>query len=120
MSHLSHNSRWPPGVKGTKSTRFDPTNHISARHLVSMHLAWTYYLILQKNLRKILSALNPRCPPVVKGPKSTKFAPINHILARLLNLVHQIWIKFGKNILLHHSMKICFFKLQNSILCIFG
>jgi hypothetical protein len=23
----------PPGVKGPKSTEFDPTNHISARHL---------------------------------------------------------------------------------------
>ena len=38
--HLSQNPRWPPGVKVQKSTKFDPTNHILARHLVPVHQIW--------------------------------------------------------------------------------
>ena len=34
---FSKNSRWRHLVKGPKSTKFDPTNHISARHLGTMH-----------------------------------------------------------------------------------
>ena len=34
---------WTPGVKGPKSTKFDPTNHISARHLDLAHLIWTKF-----------------------------------------------------------------------------
>ena len=37
ISHLLQNPRWPPGVKGPKSTKFDHTNHISARHLDLVH-----------------------------------------------------------------------------------
>ena len=36
----------------------------------------------------------------VKGPKSSKFHPTNHILALHFDLVHQIWTQFGMNILL--------------------
>ena len=35
-----------------------------------------------------------------KSPKSTKFDPTNHIWARHLDPVHQIWTKLGMNILL--------------------
>ena len=31
--HFYQNPRWPPAVKGSKSAKFDPANHISARHL---------------------------------------------------------------------------------------
>ena len=41
FSNLSQNSRWPPGVKGPKLTKFDPTNHISPRHLHLIHQLWT-------------------------------------------------------------------------------
>ena len=37
------NSRWRPSVKGPKSTIFDPTNYISARHLDPVHLIWTKF-----------------------------------------------------------------------------
>ena len=37
----------------------------------------------------------------VKGPKSTKYGTTNHILARHLDLVRQIWTKYGMNILLY-------------------
>ena len=43
ISHLSQNSRCLPGVKGPKSTKFDPTNHILARHLVPVRLIWTNF-----------------------------------------------------------------------------
>ena len=44
------------------------------------------------------------CWPLgVKGPKSTKFNPRNYILARHLDLVHEIWTKFGMNI--GHSLR---------------
>ena len=37
---IGQNWRWPPEVKCPKSTKFDPTNHISARHLVPVHQIW--------------------------------------------------------------------------------
>ena len=40
---LAQNPRWPPEVKGLKSTKFDPQNHISARHLVLVHQIWTKF-----------------------------------------------------------------------------
>ena len=39
---------------------------------------------------------NPRRPPEVKGPKSAKFDPTNHISAQHLDPVHPIWTKFGR------------------------
>ena len=41
-----------------------------------------------------------RWPLGVKGPKSTKYDTKNHILARHLDLVCQIWTKFCMDILL--------------------
>ena len=41
----------------------------------------------------------------VKGLKSTKFDPTNHIFARHLDLVHQIWTTFGMNILLDYMIQ---------------
>ena len=60
ISHLSQNPRWLPGVKGPKSTKFDPTNNILARHSDLVHqfgqnLAWAYFLTLQTSLNKNLS-----------------------------------------------------------------
>ena len=43
---------------------------------------------------------NPRRPPEVKGPKSAKFDPTNHISAWHLDLVHPFWTIFDMNILL--------------------
>ncbi len=40
---LEQNRRWPPEVKGPKSTKFEPTNHISARHLDSVYPIWTKF-----------------------------------------------------------------------------
>ena len=37
------NPRWLPGFKGQKLTKFDPTNHISARHTDSVHPIWTKF-----------------------------------------------------------------------------
>ena len=34
---FSQNSRWRPSVKGPKSTKFDPTNYISAPYLDPVH-----------------------------------------------------------------------------------
>ena len=44
-------------LKGQKSTKFDPTNHISARHLDPFHLilinlTWVYYLTLKLSFRR--------------------------------------------------------------------
>jgi hypothetical protein len=167
--HLSQNSRWPQGVKWPKSTKFDPTNHISAQHLDLVHQILTEFgmdilLDLSNKLAKRIShlSLNPRWPPGVKGPKLTKFTPqitfrlgiwisfirfgqnlawtyfltlhtslcknisvstkykmaaggqrskmtkfdpTNHISARHFDLVHQIWTKFGMNILLDPTNK---------------
>jgi hypothetical protein len=66
------------------------------------HTSWT-----QKEVcaRIYQLAQNPRWPPEVKGPKSTKFDPTNHILARHLDIVHQIWTKSGMKILLDHTIK---------------
>ena len=78
---LGQNPRWPLGIKGPKSTKFDSTNHISARHLDSFlsdldkvwhgHTTWPY-----------------------KCLKSTKFDPTNHILTRHLDP----FIRFGKSL----------------------
>ena len=45
------------------------------------NLAWPYYLTLKTSLRKnfLFIAKYSRWPPGVKGPKSTKFDPTNHI-----------------------------------------
>ena len=48
---------------------------------------------------------NPRWSLGVKGPKSTKFDLANHISAWHLDLVYQIWTKFGMNILLDPTNK---------------
>ena len=101
------------GVKCPKSTKFDPTNHILARRgtLISFIkfgqiLALTYYLTFKQVCTRINQlAQNPRWPPEVKGPKSTKFDPTNHILARHLVPVYQIWTKFCIDILLEPSNK---------------
>ena len=48
---------------------------------------------------------NPRGPPEVKGPKSTKFDSTNHILARHFDPIHLIWTKLSMNRLLDHTNK---------------
>ena len=42
-----------------------------------------------------------------QSPKSTKFDPTNHILAWHLDVVHQIWTKFGMNIFLTLQTSLC-------------
>ena len=80
--HFYQNPRWPPAVKGPKSAKFDPANHISALHSDPAIPIWTKCGI------DIL--LDPRNKPaeqffiyrkiqdghrLVKGPKSAKFDP---------------------------------------------
>ena len=43
ISHLSQNPRWSPGVKGSKSTKFDLANHISSWHLDLVYQIWTQF-----------------------------------------------------------------------------
>ena len=66
------------------------------------HTSWPYKQVCARiyQLRQ-----NPRWPPEVKGPKLNKFDSTNHSLARHLDLVHQIWTKFGMNILLDPTNK---------------
>ena len=66
------------------------------------HTSWPYKQVCA---RMYQSAQNSRWPPEVKGPKSTKFDPINYISARHLNPVHPIWNKFGMGILLDLTSK---------------
>ena len=42
---LAQNPRWLPAVKGPKSSKFDPTNPISARHLDLIHQIWTKFVM---------------------------------------------------------------------------
>ena len=85
---LSKNPRWPPGVKGKKSAKFDVANDISTPHLDPFHFSQ-----------------NPRWLPSVKGPKLAKFDLANYISALHLNPIHSIWTKYGMDILLDHRNK---------------
>ena len=106
------------GVKSPKSTKFDPsypTNHFSAWHLNPVHLIWTKFgmdiLLDHKNKSAQEFLINRKIQDGrhsgVKCPKLTKFDPT--ITFRLgiwyMDLVHQIWTKFGMNILLDSSNK---------------
>ena len=102
------------GVKGPKSTKFYPRNHISARHLDLVHEIWTNFgmnIVLDPSNKPeqelfIYRKIPDGCWPMgVKGPKSTKYDTKNHILARHLDLVCQIWMKYGMDILLDPSNK---------------
>ena len=91
-----------PEVKGPKTTKFDPTNHISAQHLDLVHHIRTKFgmnilLDLTNKFAQEFYQLgqNPRWTLEVKGPKSTKFDSTNHISARHLDPVHAIWTKGG-------------------------
>ena len=99
--------------KVQKSTQFDPTNHILAWHLDTIHPILTKYGIdilldhMNKPVDKFLHLLqNPRWPSEVKGKKSSKFGPTNHLSARHLDLIHLIWTKFGRQILLNPRNKL--------------
>ena len=55
ISRLLQNPRWLPGVKGPKSTKFDPTNSFRLGIWISFIrfgqiLAWTYFLTQQTSL----------------------------------------------------------------------
>ena len=41
--YFSQNPRWWPSIKSPKSTKFDPTNHISAWNLYTVHPIWTKF-----------------------------------------------------------------------------
>ena len=94
-SHLSQNTRWLPGVKDQKSTKFDPTNHILAQLLVPAHQIWTQFASCSSDLDKIwhehttwafkqscerISYLlqNPRWPPAVKSPNRPNLPHKSH------------------------------------------
>jgi hypothetical protein len=93
------------GVKSPKSTKFDPsypTNHFSAWHLNPVHLIWIKFgmdiLLDHKNKSAQEFLINRKIQDGrhsgVKCPKSTKFDPTNHILARRGTLIS--FIKFGQ------------------------
>ena len=66
------------------------------------HTSWSYKQLCSKVYQLVQ---NPRWPPEVKGPKSTKLDLTSHIFARHLDLVRQIWTKFDMNILLDHMIQ---------------
>jgi len=86
--NLTHKSHFGSAF-GSRSSDLDKIWH--------GHTTWPFK---QACARIYQLAQNLRWPPEVKGQKSTKFDPTNHILARHLDLVHQIWTKSGINILL--------------------
>ncbi len=90
---FSQNSRSRLLVKGPKSTKFDPTNHVAAYYLE---------IRLQKNFHY---SQNPRWPPVVKKINfDKKLARKSHF--GLANGSHSSDLdKFGRNILLDPSSK---------------
>ena len=111
--HLSQNPRWPPGVKGPKSTKFDTTNHILARHLDLACQIWTKFcmdiLLDLKNKSAQEFFIYRKIQDGRRGSKIQNWPrqiwPHNDISALHLDLVHQIWKKIGMNILLDPTNK---------------
>ena len=105
-------SKMAAGGQRSKIYKFDPTSQISARHLDLVNQIRTKFGM---NIE-----LDPSNKPAQeffiyrkiqdgrrgsKNQTTTKFDPTNHISARHLVPVHQIWTKFGMNILLDPSNK---------------
>ena len=91
--NLTHKSHFGSAF-GSRSSDLDKILH--------EHTTWPF-----KQACATISHLsqNPRWSLGVKGPKSTKFDLANHISAWHLDLVYQIWTKFGMNILLDPTNK---------------
>ena len=90
---------WPPksyfgSTFGSRSSDLDKILH--------GHTTWPFK---QAGTRISHLSQNPRWPLGVKGPKATNFDPTNHISVQHLDLVYQIWTKFGINILLDPTNK---------------
>ena len=107
---------WGVGV-AFSDPRVDDKDNWRGDNLLSDVLMTTRRILLPRSLipRKLRTpagasgaVLTPTAiesVPDVKCPKCTKFDPTNHISARHLVLVHQIWTKLGMDIQLDHLNK---------------